>query len=122
MSTVNTNLEPRFPDKETKTFFNKYYTAEVTYPANEIDAVVNFFTKRGFDLKPAVSVATVILQQAKLENVPVFEVLDTLKGLTEVQISGVVAEVVNLNRPITSVVGSRSDNKIQSLDYRNILL
>lgn len=120
--TVSTNLESTYPDKETKTFFNRYYTAEISYPANEIDAVVNFFTKRGFDVKPAVSVATVILQQAKLESVPVFEVLDTLKGLDEVQISAVVAEVVNLNRPITSTVGAKSNNQIQSLDTRNILL
>tara|TARA_R110001632_G_scaffold6326_4_gene25948 strand:- start:1680 stop:2042 length:363 start_codon:yes stop_codon:yes gene_type:complete len=118
--TVNTNLELT-NNKETKTFFNQYYTVELSYPANEIDAVVNFFTKRGFEITPAVSVATVILQQAKLENVAVFEVLDTLKGLEEVQISAVVAEVVNLNRPKTSVVGTKSNNQIQSLDHRNIL-
>ena len=122
--TVKTNLEPGAPNaKETKTFFNKYYNVEISYPAAEIDAVVSFFTKRGFDITPAISVATVILQQAKLENVPVFEVLDTLKGLDEVQISAVVAEVVNLNRPKTSVVGTRNiNNEIKSLDNRNILL
>lgn len=122
--TVRTNLETNQADfKETKTFFNRYYTAELSYPASEIDAVVSFFTKRGFDLKPAVSVATVILQQAKLENVAVFEVLDTLKGLEDVQISAVVAEVVNLNRPVTSVIGNRNiTNEIKSLDSRNILL
>lgn len=119
--TVSTNLAPTAASNETKTFFNQYYTVELSYPANEIDAVVNFFTKRGFDVTPAVSVATVILQQAKAENVPVFEVLDTLKGLDDVQISAVVAEVVNLNRPKTSVIGAKNDNQIQSLDYRNIL-
>ena len=118
---MSTNLEIS-TNTETKTFFNKYYTTELSYPANEIDAVVNFFTKRGFDQKPAVSVSPAILQQAKLESVPVFEVLDTLKGLDEVQISAVVAEVVNLNRPKTSVVGAKNNNQIQSLDYRNILL
>lgn len=119
--TVRTNLETN-TTQDTKTFFNKYYTVSLSYPANEIDAVVNFFTKRGFDKTPAISVATVILQQAKLENVPVFEVLDTLKGLQEVELSAVVAEVVNLNRPKTSVVGAKSNNEIQSLDYRNILV
>lgn len=120
--TITTNLEPTNSGKETKTFFNKYYTTEISYPANEIDAVVSFFTKRGFDKTPAISVATAILQQAKNESVPVFEVLDTLTGLDSVQISAVVAQVVNLNRPITSVVGLRSENQIKSLDYRNILL
>ena len=83
---------------------------------------MSFFTKRGFDTTAAISVATAILQQSKNENVPVFEVLDTLTGLDSVQISGVVAQVVNLNRPITSVVGSKSKNQIKSLDTRNILL
>ena len=65
---ITTNLEPSTTNRETKTFFNKYYTTEISYPANEIDAVVSFFTKRGFDTTAAISVATAILQQSKNEN------------------------------------------------------
>jgi hypothetical protein len=118
---MSTNLQIDSKSKETKTFFNQYYNVELSYPSNEVDAVVTFFTRRGFTKTAATSVSTALLQQAKLENVPVFEVLDTLKGLDDVQISGVVAEVINANRPKTSAVGSTNNNKIQSLDNRNIL-
>lgn len=118
---MSTNLETQPKSTDTKTFFNQYYTVEISYPANEVDAVVSFFTRRGFEKQSAISVATALLQQAKFENVPVFEVLDTLKGLDEIQISKVVADVINANRPKTSAVGLTNSNKIQSLDSRNIL-
>ena len=77
-----------------KTFFDKYFTEPVSLPAGEIDAVIGFFEKRKFDKTAAVSVATILLQQAKLDSVNVFELLDTLKGLTELQLSNVVTEIL----------------------------
>ena len=112
---------PKTNDKNVTEFFDNYFTEKLSFPTNEVDAVIGFFQKRGFDESSSISTATILLNQAKLDNVKVFELLDTLKGLEEVQISAVVAEVVNLNRPKTSVVGTKSNNQIQSLDHRNIL-
>lgn len=106
----------------TKNFFNNYFTAQVSYPAGEIDAVVGFFLKRGFDEQSAKSTAIVILNQAKLDNVNVFQLIDTLKGLTDVQLSQVVSEILNQTRQKTSVLGYRLLNVDETFESRNIKL
>ncbi len=105
-----------------KTFFDKYFIQQMSFPAEEIDAVVGFFQKRGFDSIASNSTATLLLQQARLDSVNVFDLLDTLKGLTEVQLSAVVAEVLNYNRQKTSTLGFRKEDASELLEKRNIVL
>lgn len=39
-----------YPDSanDTKQFFNKYFTESISYPSNQVDAVVGFFKKTWF--------------------------------------------------------------------------
>lgn len=106
----------------TKIFFNNYFNDTISYPAEQIDAVVGFFRKRGFDDLSSNSTSIVLLQQAKLDNVNVFKLLDTLEGLSEVQLSAVVAEVLNYNREKTSTLGYKVPDPTDLTDTRNILL
>jgi len=103
-------------------FFNNYFNAPITFPAGEIDAVVGFFKKRGFDDVASNSTAIVLLQQAKIDNVDVFKLIDTLKGLTEIQLSSVVAEVLNYNRQKNSTLGYRQTDTSELLEKRNVLI
>lgn len=103
-----------------KQFFDRYYTQAISYPANDVDAVVGFFTKRGFDEAAAISVSVVLLQQAKIDNVKIFKLLDTLKGLTDLQISSVVAEILNYSRSKISTLGFKVDASTETSDKRNI--
>lgn len=124
MSTTNLPVSDNSSDSSsgTKNFFNNYFTAQVSYPAGEIDAVVGFFLKRGFDEQSAKSTAIVILNQAKLDDVNVFQLIDTLKGLTDVQLSQVVSEILNQTRQKTSVLGYRLLNVDETFESRNIKL
>lgn len=108
--------------EETRNFFNNYFTAQVTYPAAEIDALIGFFLKRGFDDQSSRSTAIVLLNQAKLDNVKVFQLVDTLKGLTDVQLSQVVSEILNQTRQKTSALGFRLLNVEETTESRNIKL
>jgi hypothetical protein len=103
-----------------KTFFDNYFLSQISFAASEIDAVVGFFTKRGFEIDAARSTAISILTQAKFENVKPFVVIDTLKGLTDVQLSRVVAEVLNNNRQATSALGYSLPFTQQNFEARNI--
>ncbi len=103
-------------------FFNNYFNEAISFPASEIDAVIGFFKKRGFDDLASNSTAIVLLQQAKLDDVEVFRLLDTLKGLTEIQLSSVVAEVLNYNRQKNSTLGYRQQDTSDSLEKRNVLI
>lgn len=106
---------------ETKEFFDKYFVNSISYPSNQVDAVVGFFEKRGFEKSVAISVSSVFLQQAKVDNINVFELLDTLKGIDGRQLSTVVTQVLNLNRSRISTLGFRNTEKVIPEEVRNIL-
>jgi hypothetical protein len=107
-------------DTAVKTFFDSYFLKQISFASNEIDAVVGFFQKRGFDQDAAQSTAISILTQAKFENIKPFAVIDTLKGLTDVQLSRVVTEVLNTKREATSALGYSIPFTSNNFESRNI--
>lgn len=107
---------------EVKQFFDKFFVHQVSFPSNQIDAVVGFFLKRNFDLESARSTSIVLLNQARLDNVNVFELIDTLKTLTDVQLSQVVAQVLNAYREKISLLGYRIAPLVDKYESRNILV
>ena len=106
--------------EEVRNFFDKYFLHQITFPTNQIDAVVGFFLKRGFDDVAARSTAIVLLNQARLENVSPFKLVDTLKGLTGTQLSNVVTEVLNVYRDRSSSLGFKTITTVESTESRNI--
>ena len=106
----------------TTEFFDKYFTKKLNFPSNEVDAIIGFFTKRGFDEAAAQSTGTILLEQAKIDNVNIFTLLDTLKGLNDIQLSTVVAEVLNYNRDATSSVGFKRPQTVDKIEKRNIVV
>lgn len=107
---------------DTKQFFDKFFLNEVSFPANEIDASVGFFVKRGFDQDSARSTAIVLLNQARVDGVSVFQLLDTLKKLTDIQLSQVIAQVLNAYREKVSLLGYRVASVDDTYESRNILV
>lgn len=107
---------------EVKQFFDKFFVHQVSFPSNQIEGVVGFFLKNGFDLESARSTAIVLLNQARADNVNVFELIDTLKTLTDVQLSQVVAQVLNAYREKVSLLGYRIAPLVDNYESRNILV
>ena len=107
-------------DKGVTEFFDKYFTEKLSFASNEVDAVIGFFEQRGFEKEAAISTGSILLQQAKLDGIKVFVLLDTLKGFDEVKLSAVVAEVLNYNRLSTSVLGFKNTTATNTLEKRNI--
>lgn len=120
----NTNLPQPETDTdsgtEVKKFFNRYFTEPLTFPASQIDAVVGFFMKRGFSEQSAKSTGIVLMSQARLENVNIFQLLDTLKNLNSVQLSGVVTQVMNSSREKISILGYKILTVEETAESRNI--
>jgi hypothetical protein len=90
---------------DTSKLLNRYYNQEIYYTPSEVDAVIGYFQKRGFDQVAAVNTAAIILQQAGVDKIPVFELIDTLKGINDVQLSNVIAQILNLSRSSCSTIG-----------------
>lgn len=121
---ASSNLVENTVDSSTqvKLFYDRYFTKTLSYPASEIDAVVAFFEKRNFEKSAALAIAGVLLQQAKIEQVNVFKLLDTLKGLNSLQLSAIVTEVLNYNRPRSSTLGYKVPDNTQWNEQRNIII
>ena len=122
MTTGNLPIVTPAGVKTTKQFFDNYFVNPVSFPSGEIDATVGFFQKRGFDTTSARSTAIILLTQSRVENVNVFTLLDKLKGLTDVQLSQVVAQVLNSYREKTSFLGYRIHPVANTYESRNILI
>jgi hypothetical protein len=108
---------------KTKKFFNNYYSKSIAIPADVLAGTTAFFEARGFDPSASQSVASAMISQAKAEGVDVFKLLDTLKGLNQLQLSRIVTEILNYNRLNTSVLGTRfNDTDQNNYDIRNIMV
>lgn len=105
---------------EVKSFFDKYFTHQITFPSNQIDAVLGFFLKNGFDEQAAKSTAIVLLNQARIDNVNPMQLIDTLKTLNGAQLSRVVTEILNLYREKTSSLGFKNLSTESTYESRNI--
>lgn len=116
----NSNAPALEPTPE---YFNNFYNLDINYNPSEVDAVIGYFLKRGFQKVSAINTASVLLQQAKIDDLNVQELLDTLKGVTEVQLSLIVAQILNFNRQKTSVLGFRDTAQTSELfDLRNVVI
>ncbi len=123
MQNLSTNLPPSSPSdsaEEVRSFFDKYFTSQITFPVNQIDAVVGFFLKNGFDEQAAKSIAIVLLNQAKIDNVNPLQLVDTLKAMDSAQLSRVVTEILNLYRERSSSLGFKTISTEETLESRNI--
>jgi hypothetical protein len=120
---MNTNLplNTQNSNKEVKQFFNNYFTEEVTFPSNQIDAVIGFFESRGFDIQASRSVSIVLLNQSRIDNINVFELLDKLKNYNNVQLTQIITQVLNFYRTKTSVLGYKITSTSDAFENRNIL-
>lgn len=101
--------------------FNSYYSAPVEIDATILGAMKAFFTKRDFDDDSAESLSIAIITQAKQDNYNPMEILDTLKGLNNVELSGLIGEILNYNRAKTSSLGYAQVFSTNPEIARNIL-
>ena len=91
--------------------------------AGEYDAAVAFFEQCDYDRQAAESIAYVLMRQAKIDEVSVFKILDTLKAQASVDpitLNNLVGEILNLNRFKTSILGYKSAGPENTLAKRNI--
>jgi uncharacterized membrane-anchored protein len=101
--------------------YDTYYDKPIEIYSSVYNATKAFFTSKGFDEVSAESVAITIIKQAKKDGYNPLEILDSLKGLSSVEISALVAEIINFNRYKTSFLGYSLVNRTNAEISRNIL-
>ena len=88
--------------------FDAYTTAPLNIDATTYDAMSGYFSSRGFGEDSSRSMAYIIIKQAIIDRYNPFELIETLKGLNDVEISGLITEILNYNRYKTSSLGTAS--------------
>ena len=123
MAEFYTNLPQKDKGSLQKTIKDLTETRSVEpfeFNANDYDATVGFFVKRNFDRQPAEEIAYVNLQQAKIDAIPVAQILDMLKKAETAQLSELLTIVLNANRYKSSRLGVRNTRQTKDIVSRNI--
>lgn len=122
MTTTYSNLPL---EKTNKNAMVQAYDAQYAKPfeinASALSAMTGFFESKKFDTAAAESIAVVILKQAAIDGYNPMSILDTLKGLNDLEISSLVSEILNFNRIKTSFLGQARPNSFNNEINRNIL-
>ncbi len=122
MSNIYSNLPPTNTSNEMIKAFDAYTNQPLELEVSTLNAMKGFFGQRGFDNDSAQTISVIIIKQAKKDNYNPMTILDTLKGLDNVEISALVSEILNYNRFKSSFLGySRAANVPEEV-RRNIIV
>lgn len=116
------NLPPQPASSSIVKAFDAYTNTSVELETNTLNAMKGFFTSRGFESISAETIGVIIIKQAKHDGYNPMTILDTLSGLTDVEISALVSEILNYNRFKTSFLGYASRFIATDEIKRNILV
>lgn len=108
--------------QETLKVFDAYTTAPLNVDSATFDAMAGFFSSRGFGEDSARSMSYIIIKQALIDDYKPFQLIETLKGLDDVQISALITEILNYNRFKTSSLGTASPFSPTEEVARNIVV
>jgi hypothetical protein len=105
-----TNLPPSpVSNNSTVASMDAYYSKPLAIDSTTFSMMTGFFQSRGFDVSAAETTAVALIKQAQLDSYNPINVLDSLKGLDNVQLNSIVAEILNYNRFKTSFLGNATN-------------
>lgn len=119
---MSTNLPPKTLEDSsagTRLFFDTYGEKPLEFPAIDVNSAKAFFESKGFSDDSSTVLSITLLKQAKLDGVPIFSILDTLKGFNNSEINLLVGKILNNNRIPTSALGFKTQ-PVFTNETRNI--
>jgi hypothetical protein len=107
--------------QKTLRIFGDYFDNQVTINSGEFDAVKAFFKGKDYTDESADTISYVLCRQAKVDNITAMQILDQLNTTNPQELTDIVAEILNLYRFKSSLIGKKEDNTTPSVVSRNIL-
>ena len=107
--------------KKTLRLFGDYFDGSIQINSDQFDAVIAFFKGKEYTNESAETIAYVICRQAKIDNVSALTILDQLSETNPQELTDIVAEILNLYRFKSSLIGRKTDNPTPDVVSRNIL-
>lgn len=116
-----TNLPSNLEQNTTLREFEGYQNIKPSTDPNVYAAMIGYFTNKGFDRTAAELISETIIYQARTDGYNPMQILDTLKFLSSVELSSIVAEILNYNRYKSSSLGFSSNLETSPEIQRNIM-
>lgn len=120
MATLS-NLPVNTQSNSTLDAINSYNAPIYEIQPSVMAAVKGFFTNKNFDEVAAETIATIIIVQCKKDSYNPMVILDSLRGLNDVELSGLVSEILNYNRFKSSSLGYAQTFETNLEIKRNII-
>ena len=114
------NLPPS-PINNTVGAMDNFYSKPVSIDPTTYNMITGFFQSRGFGVAASETTAVTLIKQAQIDGYNPINVLDSLKGLNDVVLDNIIAEILNYNRFKSSFLGYSSSIKTYHEVQRNIL-
>jgi hypothetical protein len=108
-------------DKTLRTFNQQSSIVTQLDPA-VLTMMTGFLESRNFSQETAELISIAILKQAKQDGYNPMQILETIKGIKQTELSGIVAEILNYNRFKTSSLGVVSEVEPVNFVKRNIVV
>lgn len=121
MNQQYSNIPVTDSQDQTVQAFDSYWSIPIEINSSVLAAMKGYFTNRDFGEVAAESIAVTIIRQAKQDGYNPMQILDTLKGLDNIQLSGLVSEILNYNRFKSSSLGYADKFQPHPEIQRNIL-
>lgn len=122
MSDTKTLTQNNDSTVKSKQYFDNYQKDRISYPSNQVDAVLGFFESKGFEKQAAISVSTVLLQQAKVDNINVMTLIDDLKKFDKPKLNELIGAILNNQRDRISLLGFKETAIKENQSKRNIII
>lgn len=100
------NDKPASSSDRTIQVFDQYNSLPLELNSTALSAMTGYLETRGFGSESAETISIAILKQAKADGYSPFTILETIKGLDNAELSGLVGEILNYNRLKTSTLGT----------------
>ena len=101
--------------------FDNAYSTPVELSSTMLAAMKGYFTNKNFGEVAAENIAITIMTQAHNDGYNPMQILDTLKGLSNLDLSAFVSELLNYNRFKTSSLGYAREFKPNAEIQRSII-
>jgi len=108
-------------DNSTLKAFDNYQSNVVEMDPAVFNAMKGYFTSKGFGEVAAETITSTFIVQSKNDGYNPMQILDILKGLSSVELSGLVAEILNYNRYKSSSLGYAQKFRPNAEVQRNII-
>jgi hypothetical protein len=119
--TTLSNIPIANQTNSTLSAFNDYNAPIYEISPAVMAAVKGFFTNKDFGEVAAETIATIIIVQCKKDGYNPMKILDSLRNLNGIELSGLVSEILNYNRFKSSSLGYAQTIVPNNEVYRNII-